>query len=121
MTKHMSLEAQLAASKTQQGLLQSEIERVTLDRAAMKAQLEVGLQRASDAQEMAKGLVKRAEEERDRRVAEIEGELRDAETIRRKLHNTIQELKGELLSIRSDVANPIRQHSSLCTGQTCIG
>ena len=28
------------------------------------------------------------------RVAELEAELREAETLRRKLHNTIQELKG---------------------------
>ena len=30
------------------------------------------------------------------RVSELEAELREAETIRRKLHNTVQELKGNI-------------------------
>lgn len=61
----------------------------------MKAELEVGRQRALDAEERAGDKIKQAQDEADRRVAEIEDELRAAETIRRKLHNQVQELKGE--------------------------
>lgn len=62
----------------------------------MKAELEVGRQKARDAEEKAEAKVREAEEERDAKIAEIEDELRAAETIRRKLHNQVQELKGEL-------------------------
>ena len=62
----------------------------------MKAEVELGRQKNKEADEMAAIKVKAAEDERDRRVAEIEEELRAAETIRRKLHNQVQELKGKL-------------------------
>lgn len=62
---------------------------------SMKAELEVGRQKAREAEERAEERVQAAEEERDARIAEIEEELRAAETIRRKLHNQVQELKGE--------------------------
>lgn len=35
-------------------------------------------------------------EQANARIAELEKELREAETVRRKLHNTIQELKGNI-------------------------
>ncbi|OXG62068.1 kinesin family member C1 [Cryptococcus neoformans c8] len=95
-TKHLTLEAQLSASQTQLTNLQSEVERATLAVSAMKAELQVGQDRAHDAEMKAEKKVREAEEERDRRIAEIEEELRTAETIRRKLHNQVQELKGNI-------------------------
>lgn len=95
-TKHLTLEAQLSASQTQLTNLQSEVERATLAVSAMKAELQVGQDRARDAEMKAEKKVREAEEERDRRIAEIEEELRTAETIRRKLHNQVQELKGNI-------------------------
>ncbi|KIR26643.1 kinesin family member C1 [Cryptococcus deuterogattii LA55] len=95
-TKHLTLEAQLSASQTQLTNLQSEVERATLAVSAMKAELQVGQDRARDAELKAEKKVREAEEERDRRIAEIEEELRTAETIRRKLHNQVQELKGNI-------------------------
>jgi kinesin family protein C1 len=62
----------------------------------MKAEVEVTRQKNKEADEMASIKVKAAEDERDMRIAEIEEELRAAETIRRKLHNQVQELKGKL-------------------------
>lgn len=35
-------------------------------------------------------------EQANARINELERELREAETIRRKLHNTVQELKGNI-------------------------
>jgi kinesin family protein C1 len=95
-TQHMTLSAQLTAAQTQNTILQAEIERATLSISAMKAEVEVTRQKNKEADEMASIKVKAAEDERDMRVAEIEEELRAAETIRRKLHNQVQELKGML-------------------------
>lgn len=95
-TQHMTLSAQLTASQAQNNALQTEVERATLAVSAMKAELEAGYQKAANAEELAAMRIKEAQEECDRRVAEIEEELRAAETIRRKLHNQVQELKGEL-------------------------
>lgn len=61
---------------------------------SMRVELEVGRQRVSEAEKRASITAKDAENEADRRVAEIEEELRNAETIRRRLHNQVQELKG---------------------------
>jgi kinesin family protein C1 len=91
----MTLSAQLTAAQTQNTILQAEIERATLSISAMKAEVEVSRQKNKEADEMAAIKVKAAEDERDRRIREIEEELRAAETIRRKLHNQVQELKGE--------------------------
>ena len=91
----MTLSAQLTAAQTQNTILQAEIERATLAISAMKAEVEVSRQKNREADEMAAIKVKAAEDERDRRIAEIEDELRTAETIRRKLHNQVQELKGQ--------------------------
>lgn len=91
----MTLSAQLTAAQTQNTILQAEIERATLSISAMKAEVEVSRQKNKEADEMAAIKVKAAEDERDRRIAEVEEELRAAETIRRKLHNQVQELKGE--------------------------
>jgi kinesin family protein C1 len=90
----MTLSAQLTAAQTQNTILQAEIERATLSISAMKAEVEVSRQKNKEADEMAAIKVKAAEDERDRRIAEIEDQLRTAETIRRKLHNQVQELKG---------------------------
>jgi hypothetical protein len=95
-SQHMSLSAQLTASQTQLSILQSEIERATMSVSAMKAELEVGRQRARDAEDRALARIKEVEEERDARVAEVEKDLRDAESVRRKLHNQVQELKGNI-------------------------
>ena len=94
-TQHLTLNAQLAASQAQQTALQAEVERVTLGVSAMKAELEVGRQSAGERETKAEERARAAEEEANRRVAEIEEELRSAETIRRKLHNQVQELKGD--------------------------
>jgi len=94
-TQHLTINAQLAAAQVQQTALQAEIERATLHVSSMKAELEVGRQAAREAEERAAAMATNAEEEASRRVAEIEEELRQAETIRRKLHNQVQELKGE--------------------------
>nr|XP_018259173.1 kinesin family member C1 [Kwoniella dejecticola CBS 10117]OBR81331.1 kinesin family member C1 [Kwoniella dejecticola CBS 10117] len=74
-TQHLTLSAQLQASQTQLTLVQAEVERATLSVSSMKAELAI---------------------DRDVRLAEIEEELRNAETIRRKLHNQVQELKGNI-------------------------
>ncbi|WWD21164.1 hypothetical protein CI109_105647 [Kwoniella shandongensis] len=95
-TQHLTLSAQLAASQTQLTILQAEVERATLAVSSMKAELQVGQEKAREAETKAEQKVREAEEERDRRIGEIEEELRAAETIRRKLHNQVQELKGNI-------------------------
>ncbi|KAK4684060.1 hypothetical protein P7C73_g6146, partial [Tremellales sp. Uapishka_1] len=93
-TQHLTLSAQLTASQTQCSILQAEVERAALSVSSMRAELEIGRQAAREAEEKADLRIQQAYEERDRRVEEIEGELRTAETIRRRLHNQVQELKG---------------------------
>lgn len=95
-TQHMTLSAQLTASQSQLSILQAEIQRATLSVSSMKAELEVGRQKARDAEDRALKKIQDAEEDRDKRIAEIEEQLRTAETIRRKLHNQVQELKGNI-------------------------
>lgn len=90
----MTVAAQLTASQAHNNALQTEVERATLAVSAMKAELEAGRQTAADAEELAANRIRDAQAECDRRVAEIEEKLRAAETIRRKLHNQVQELKG---------------------------
>lgn len=113
-TQHMSLSAQLLASQTQLSILQAEVERATLSVSSMKAELEVGRQKARDAEDRALQKVREAEEERDQRVMEIEEELRAAETIRRKLHNQVQELKGNI-RVFARVRPPLREQLSTPT------
>lgn len=62
----------------------------------MKAELEAGLKQAADAEVKAEERVLAARQECEERIAEIEDELRAAESLRRKLHNQIQELKGNI-------------------------
>ncbi|WWC97963.1 hypothetical protein V866_004852 [Kwoniella sp. B9012] len=95
-TQHITLSAQLQASQMQLTSVQAEVERATLSVSSMRAELAIGQENAKKAEELAAEKVKAAEEERDRRIAEIEEELRTAETIRRKLHNQVQELKGNI-------------------------
>ncbi|WWC91219.1 uncharacterized protein L201_006161 [Kwoniella dendrophila CBS 6074] len=95
-TQHLTLSAQLQASQTQLNIVQAEVERATINVSSMKAELAIGQETAKKAEELAELKVKEAELERDRRIAEIEEELRNAETIRRKLHNQVQELKGNI-------------------------
>lgn len=90
----MTLSAQLTASQAQVSALQAEVERATLAVSAMKAELELGKEKARKAELGAEERVLEAEAECDRKVAAVEEELRAAETIRRKLHNQVQELKG---------------------------
>lgn len=45
------------------------------------------------------------------RVVELERELREAETVRRKLHNTVQELKGNIRYGRRPVGLPRATHT----------
>ena len=106
----MTLSAQLTAAQTQNTILQAEIERATLSISAMKAEVEVSRQKNKEADEMAAIKVKAAEDERDRRIAEIEDELRTAETIRRKLHNQVQELKGGPLPL---IQSELSKHEQL--------
>lgn len=95
-TQHLTINAQLAASQAQQTALQAEVERATLNVSAMRAELEVGRQAAREAEDRADVRAREAEEDANTRITEIEEELRTAETIRRKLHNQVQELKGQL-------------------------
>lgn len=76
--------------------MQVEIERATIAVSAMKAELEAGLKQAADAEVKAEERVLAARQECEERIAEIEDELRAAESLRRKLHNQIQELKGNI-------------------------
>ncbi|WRT69051.1 uncharacterized protein IL334_006034 [Kwoniella shivajii] len=110
-TQHLTLSAQLQASQTQLNLLQAEVERATLSVSSMKAELAVGQDTARKAEEIAEVKITEAEEERDRRIAEIEEELRAAETIRRKLHNQVQELKGNI-RVFARVRPPLSHESS---------
>ncbi|WWC64033.1 uncharacterized protein I303_106639 [Kwoniella dejecticola CBS 10117] len=95
-TQHLTLSAQLQASQTQLTLVQAEVERATLSVSSMKAELAIGLENAKKMEAIAEAKIKEAEKDRDVRLAEIEEELRNAETIRRKLHNQVQELKGNI-------------------------
>ncbi|WVQ93223.1 hypothetical protein IAU59_000288 [Kwoniella sp. CBS 9459] len=95
-TQHLTLSAQLAASQTQVSMLQAEVERATLSVSSMKAELQIGQERAKEVEERAEKRIKQAEMDADQRIAEIEEELRTAETIRRRLHNQVQELKGNI-------------------------
>lgn len=109
--KNSTLSTQLAAAQAQGTALQVEIERATIAVSAMKVELQEGMAQAQDAVADAEERVLAAKAECDDRIAEIEDELRAAESLRRKLHNQIQELKGKLVT---DDSNP-RQHSRVCS------
>ena len=90
----MTLNAQLAASHAQQTALQGEIERALMSISSLRAEVDVGKQKVREAEDRATARELAAERAADERIAEIEEELRAAESIRRKLHNQVQELKG---------------------------
>ena len=90
----MTLNAQLAASQAQQTALQAEIERALISISSLRAEVDVGKQKVREAEERATAREAAAAKAADERIAEIEDELRNAESIRRKLHNQVQELKG---------------------------
>lgn len=80
-------------------------------RAALQAQLSA-LQSMRDADQNTAHGMRLALETAQRRIAELEDEARTAERLRRKLHNQIQELKGNIRvfcrvrpMLNSDVAN----------------
>ncbi|ORX39129.1 P-loop containing nucleoside triphosphate hydrolase protein [Kockovaella imperatae] len=95
-TQHMTLNAQLAASQAQQTALQAEIERATFMISSLKAEVDISQQKVLESEERAASRERAAEERANERIADIETELREAETIRRKLHNQVQELKGNI-------------------------
>jgi kinesin family protein C1 len=74
--------------------MQSELTKAELAVSSMKATLGTGMQHARDTEERAEQRIKEVERQRDGKIAEVEEELRAAETVRRKLHNQVQELKG---------------------------
>lgn len=92
----MGLNAQFSAVQSQATLLQAEVERAEIAVSASKAEAETYRKLSEEADKSAEERIRAAQAECDRRVAEIEEELRAAETIRRKLHNQVQELKGGL-------------------------
>ncbi|BEI85166.1 hypothetical protein CcaverHIS002_0505670 [Cutaneotrichosporon cavernicola] len=94
--RHMGLNAQLIAAQAQGTLLQVEVDRAEIAVSASKAEAEEYRKRCDEADLGAEERIRLAQAECDRRVAEIEDELRAAETIRRKLHNQVQELKGNI-------------------------
>jgi kinesin family protein C1 len=75
-------------------LLQSQLERAHLAQLATAADLERAQALAASSCKSAEERVREVELKAAERVAEIESELRTAETVRRKLHNQVQELKG---------------------------
>jgi kinesin family protein C1 len=98
--------------------LQVEIERATMTVSAMKAELEIGRQRAREAEEQARKSAEETESDARGRIREVEEELRAAESIRRKLHNQVQELKGvwwEGLSVQ-EVLMGFREYKGFCAG-----
>lgn len=95
-TRHVQVAAELSAAKMHNNALQAEVERATIAVSAMKAELQEAKNKALQDVEDAEQRVLDARAECDARVAAVEAELRSAETLRRKLHNQIQELKGEL-------------------------
>lgn len=115
---HMHLSAQLTAAQTQLSILQGEIERATMSVSAMKAELELGRQRARDAEDRAQKRVAEMEEERDATVASVQAELREAESIRRKLHNQVQELKGNI-RVFARVRPALREFDFCVGGVVC--
>lgn len=94
--RHMGLNAQLTAAQAQATLLQAEVERAEIAVSASKAEAEGYRKRCEEADLGAEERIRLAQVQCDRRVAEIEDELRAAESIRRKLHNQVQELKGNI-------------------------
>ncbi|KLT46488.1 kinesin-domain-containing protein [Cutaneotrichosporon oleaginosum] len=94
--RHMGLNAQLTAAQAHATLLQAEVERAEIAVSASKAEAEGYRKRCEEADLGAEERIRLAQAECERRVAEIEDELRAAESIRRKLHNQVQELKGNI-------------------------
>ena len=75
-------------------MLQSKLEQAHLTALTNAAELERAQTQAANSCKSADERVRDVEEKAALRVAEIESELRTAETVRRKLHNQVQELKG---------------------------
>lgn len=74
----------------------------------MKAELATKQEEAQKKVDDAEQRVLDALAERDARIAGVEAELRAAETIRRKLHNMVQELKGNI-RVFARVRPPLRK------------
>jgi kinesin family protein C1 len=94
--KHIEISAQLTAAQARNSALQSEVDRAMLAVSAMKAELATKQDEARRQVEDAEQRVQDALAERDARIAGVQAELRAGETIRRKLHNMVQELKGNI-------------------------
>lgn len=92
----MTLSAQLSASQARNSALQDEVDHSALAVSAMKAELAVAREKVLQGEDEAAQRILEAQAECDRKVAAVEEELRNAETIRRKLHNQVQELKGNI-------------------------
>lgn len=73
-TAQLSLTAQIGAMQAEKAAFQSEYDRTV----GTKTDLSIQLERAQ------------------KRIAELEREAREGETVRRKLHNMVQELKGNI-------------------------
>jgi len=104
----MDLAAKLTAAEKRNEELQTEVERATIAVSAMKAELETKQQEARNEVAAAEERILAAHADRDERVAAMEAELRNAETIRRKLHNMVQELKGNI-RVFARVRPPLRK------------
>ncbi|CCM01834.1 uncharacterized protein FIBRA_03902 [Fibroporia radiculosa] len=114
-----SLKATISHQSTAHVALSTQVSAMQAQQAAMQAQSDVALRDKLD-------ITLELEAERKRRV-ELEQELREAETLRRKLHNQVQELKGNirvfcrvrpLLSSDMPLATPMLSPSSTGSGIT---
>ncbi|KAH7929051.1 kinesin-domain-containing protein [Leucogyrophana mollusca] len=83
-----SLKATVSHQSTAHISLSAQISALQAERAALQAQLDAGTSVISQ-----RGLDL---EDSRRRIAELEQEVREGESVRRKLHNLVQELKGNI-------------------------
>jgi kinesin family protein C1 len=89
-----------AAMKEREVTHKKEIEQLQFDLTVMKtrankAEIDVNSSR-HDNEEEDDAVLKARIEERDKRIAELEAELLNGEQLRRQMHNTIQELRGNI-------------------------
>ena len=105
-TAQLSLTAQIGAMQAEKAAFQAEYDRTV----GTKADLSIQLERAQ------------------KRIAELEREAREGETVRRKLHNMVQELKGNIRVfcrvrpvLRSDILPATLAASASSSGEIMEG
>jgi chromosome segregation ATPase len=110
--KHLELQSRLTAAEIRNEALAAEVDRAAIAVSAMKADVATMEDNVRMTNDDAEERIREIQAACEDKISSVQEELHEAETTRRKLHNQVQELKGNI-RVFARVRPPLGR--SLCT------